>query len=868
MLRSKHLLPRVALLLLPLWATLTVRAAPAPDAAAQFHKDIQPILENYCYDCHADGLDKGHVAFDKFASDQALVQNTELWLKVLKNVRAGIMPPAKKDRPNAEELHALEKWIKYGAFGIDPADPDPGRVTLRRLNRAEYRNTIRELTGVEFKAEEEFPPDDTGYGFDTIGDVLTISPLLLEKYMEAAEKIVAEAVPTVPLVMREETIPGNRFRRDTDAAVADGPRKIDDNDDDPRAGRGDVRILSLYKPARLVHTHKADVGGTYRVTLELNVRGEFDFDPGRTWVLFTVDDQVLASQEFGWSNGKTSKLEFDQTWEPGEKKMAFELEPLTPSDKRKGGVDMRLVSVQVRGPAEPEHLVRPKNFDRFYTKDPPADSAERKQYAREIIERFARRAYRRPVDAGTLDRLVAIAEDGYSAPGKRFEEGVQRALVAVLASPRFVFRVEDADPKSPAGSHPLVDEYALASRLSYFLWSSMPDEELLRLAQRGELRRNMAQQVKRMLADRRAQAFLENFPGQWLQVRDVDGISIDERTVLARDSGEDKDMLRAQEERRALFAKIEQLPEAERQKEFEKIRSQSRNRRRFGPPAVELNGELRRAMRLETEKMFEYIVREDRPVLDLVDSDYTFLNERLARHYGIEGVKGNEVRKVELPKDSPRGGVLTQGAVLVVTSNPTRTSPVKRGLFVLDNMLGTPTPPPPADIPQFEESEKAFKDHDPTTREILQVHRENALCRSCHARMDPLGLALENFNALGMYRTTERKQPLDVGGQLVTGEQFNGIKELKQILKTKRKGDFYRCLTEKMMTYALGRGPEYYDVEAVDRVVERLEKEDGHFSALMMGVIESAPFQKVRKPEPAPVPQPAQASAAQTSTPQ
>lgn len=836
------------------------RATPAPDASANYQKDIQPLLENYCYDCHADGLNKGNVSFDQFEKDPTLLHNPELWLKVLKNVRAGIMPPAKKDRPSADEMRTLENWIKYGAFGINAADPDPGRVTLRRLNRSEYRNTIRELTGVDFRTDEEFPPDDTGYGFDTIGDVLTISPLLLEKYMEAAEKIVTEAVPTVPRVVREQTIAGNRFRRDQDGDGVDSQRRGDDNDDDPRGGRGDVRVLSFYKPAKLVHTHKAEVGGSYRLTLELNVRGDFDFDPGRCWALFTVDDRVVMSQEFGWQNGKTFKLEFDETWEPGEKKMAFELEPLTPAEQRKTGVDMRLMSVQVRGPTEEQHWVRPKNFDRFFTKDVPADAAERKQYARETIERFARRAYRRPIDGKTLDRLVAIAEDTYNTPGKRFEQGVQRALVAVLASPRFVFRVEDPDPTGPATAHPFVDDYALASRLSYFLWSSMPDEELFRLAEKGGLRKNLPEQVKRMLADKRAGAFLENFPGQWLQVRDVEGISIDERTVLARDSGEDKEMRRSQEERRALFAKIEQLPEAERQKEFEKIRAQFRNRRRFRPPAVELNGELRRAMRRETEMLFEHIVRENRPVLDLIDSDYTFLNERLARHYGVPDVKGNEMRKVELPKDSPRGGVLTHGSILVVTSNPTRTSPVKRGLFVLDNLLGTPTPPPPADIPQFEEAEKNFKDHDPTTREILQVHREAALCRSCHARMDPLGLALENFNALGMWRESERKQPLDVAGQLVTGEKFNGIKELKQILKTNRKADFYRCLAEKMLTYALGRGPEYYDVEAIDRVVDRMEKEDGRFSALILGVIESAPFQKVRRPEAPPVQPPQQAS--------
>src|SRR4051812_44514900 len=243
MLRKNLLLPRriVAMLALtlPLYSLGTATATPAPEAAAQFHKDVQPILENYCYDCHADGINKGKVAFDQLGSDEALANNRELWLKVLKNVRAGIMPPAKKDRPNADELHTLEKWIKYGAFGINPADPDPGRVTLRRLNRAEYRNTIRELTGVDFRTDEEFPPDDTGYGFDTIGDVLTISPLLLEKYMEAAEKIVSEAVPTVDHVVREQTIPGNKFRRDSEAAAVADRGKGDDNDDDPRPTRGD-----------------------------------------------------------------------------------------------------------------------------------------------------------------------------------------------------------------------------------------------------------------------------------------------------------------------------------------------------------------------------------------------------------------------------------------------------------------------------------------------------------------------------------------------------------------------------------------------------------------------------------------------------
>jgi hypothetical protein len=723
----------------------------------------------------------------------------------------------------------------------------------------EYRNTIRDLMGIDFRADEEFPPDDSGYGFDNIGDVLTVSPLLLEKYMEAAERIVTQAVPTEGKVVREETIPGNKFRKEQDDDGKADAKKPDDNDDDPKAGRRDVRGLSFYKPAKIAAAQKVELAGSYKVVVEVNVRGEFEFDPGRCRLTLKVDGNELMSQEFGWANGKTTKHEFDVKWEPGEKKFAFELEPLVPAEQRKNGVDLRVLSVTLRGPTEPEHWVRPKNFDRFYTKDAPSDAEGRKAYAREILTKFTRKAYRRPGDDRTIDRLVAIAEQGHQQPGKSFEQGVTGAMVAVLASPRFVFRMEEPQASaSAADPFPQVDEYALATRLSYFLWSSMPDDELFGLAERGELRRSLPAQVKRMIADGKAKQFVENFAGQWLQVRDVDGISIDERSVLARDSGEDRELQRQQEERRALFAKLEKLPEEERRKEFEKLRGQFRNRGRFREPAVQLNEPLRRAMRRESEMFFEHVLREDRSVLDFIDSDYTFVNERLAKLYGIPDVKGDEMRRVELPKDSPRGGVLTQGAVLVVTSNPTRTSPVKRGLFVLDNILGSPTPPPPADIPAFEESEKGITDHEPTTAEILAIHRGKPLCASCHNRMDPLGLGLENFNALGMWRDKERKQPLEVAGKLITGESFGGIKELKQVLKTSRKTDFYRCLTEKLLTYALGRGLDYYDVEAVDQIIARLEKEDGKFSALIAGVIDSAPFQKTRRPSSSPSEAPAQ----------
>jgi hypothetical protein len=499
--------------------------------------------------------------------------------------------------------------------------------------------------------------------------------------------------------------------------------------------------------------------------------------------------------------------------------------------------------VQLQGPQEKEHWVRPKNFELFFWKDPPEGKAQRREYAREVLSRFAKKAYRRPVDERTVERLATIAENVYTQPGKRFEDGVAHAMVPVLASPRFLFRVEETESSRAGKPHPRVDEFALASRLSYFLWSTMPDEELLRLAERGELRNNLGAQMKRMLADGRSQELIENFGGQWLQTRDVDGIDINARVVLARDSGMDRDFRATRRRLEELQAKAELTPEEQRERD----QIIEARRRRFANRAnIELDRDLRRALRQETEMCFAYVMREDRSVLELIRSDYTFLNERLARHYGITNVSGSEMRRVTLPEDSPRGGVLTHGSVLIVTSNPTRTSPVKRGLFILDNILGTPPPPPPGNVPPLEESDKEIENRRPTLREVLTIHREKPLCNSCHNRMDPLGLALENFNALGMWREKERGQPIDAAGKLITGESFQGIRDVKRVLATEHRTDFYRCLTEKLLTYALGRGLDYYDVHTVDQIVERLEREQGRFSAALMGVIESAPFQKRR----------------------
>jgi Protein of unknown function (DUF1588)/Protein of unknown function (DUF1587)/Protein of unknown function (DUF1592)/Protein of unknown function (DUF1585)/Protein of unknown function (DUF1595)/Planctomycete cytochrome C len=804
----------------------------AEDGAKLFRDKVQPMLAEHCYECHADGAKKGDVTLDKFPSSDPLQGGNDLWWRVLKNVRSGLMPPADQERPTAEEMRVLETWIKQQAFGLDPKDPDPGRVTLRRLNRIEYRNTIRDLMGVDFRADEEFPPDDTGYGFDTIGDVLTVSPLLLEKYLQAAQVVVAEAVPLVSRVVNIKRIDGNEF-----------------------SGSGNPDRMTFYKAAKVKRSTWAEQAGKRKVGIELQVRGAFDFDPGRCRVIFRIDGQERMKEEFGWQDGKIFRSEFTEDWKHGSHELEFELEPLTPVEKKKTSVDLRVVGVRIEGPLEKELWGRPKNFDRFFTRDDPGAGEGRGAYAREILKRFATKAFRRPVDEPTLDRLASIAKLAYEQPGRTFEQGMAQAMIVVLASPRFLFRIEGVTPGNGENTSAMLDEYSLASRLSYFLWSTMPDEELIGLAERGELRKNLQAQVKRLLDDPRSRMFTENFTGQWLQARDVDSIAVDAKAILARDDNEEKDLKKEQEEFRAFLAqrdaeskdqaKTKQEPQ-KGQSAFGSLRRSGKFRRLFSPPRVDLDGDLRLAMRRETEMFFAAIVRENRSVLDLIDSDYTFANEKLAKHYGIPGVKGTEMRKVSLPKESPRGGLLTQGTVLVVTSNPTRTSPVKRGLFVLDNILGTPAPPPPANVPQLEDADKAIEGREPTLREVLETHRQKPLCNACHARMDPLGLALENFNALGLWREKERGQALDTGGKLLTGETLTGVKELKKVLKEKHKTDFYRCLTEKVLTYALGRGTEYYDVEAVDQIVERLEKEDGKFSALLMGIVESAPFQKRR----------------------
>jgi hypothetical protein len=795
-----------------------------------------PLLEDYCYACHGNGIKKGKVCFDDVAANPTRLRDRDFWWAVLRNVRAHIMPPAGKPRPSEADLRLLEDWIKYDAFGIDRADPDPGSVTVRRLNRVEYRNTVRELLGVDFDTTFEFPPDDAGFGFDSIGDVLTLSPQLMEKYLAAARSIVLQAVPSTSRAVAETSIVGGRFRRAGAGRDAGG-----NNDMAPLS-------LSYYEPALVSTTFQARYAGRYRLIVEFTaseryVDGVFDYNKCR--LTFKDGNFELFSHDYGRQDGRPLRYEFDRDWQAGPHELSFELKPLTPGEKQVRSLSIRIQSVNIRGPFEERYWTRPPNYERFFPGKVPDTRAERRRYTEELLKPFATKAFRRPVDDDTVARLADLATSVSSQKGQTFETGAAQAMVAVLASPRFLFREEGTEDAS-ADRYPLIDEYALASRLSYFLWSSMPDDELFRLAAAHQLRRNLHAQVVRMLADRRSGELIRHFVGQWLQARDIETVLINAFAVITRDQPPDPEAIRRRQRFRELNRKP---PESLTDKEKEELKTVRAaffaSFRRFRE--FDLDRELRKAMRQETEMLFEFVVRNDRSLVELLDCNYTFLNARLAKHYGIEGVQGDQMRKFDLPQASPRGGVLTQGTVLAVTSNPDRTSPVKRGLFILDNLLGTPPPPPPPDIPPLEDADKKLAGKSPTLRDTLALHRNQPLCSSCHNRMDPLGLALENFNALGRWRDKERGRPIDAGARLISGESFSGIRELKRILVEEHRRDFYRCLSEKMLTYALGRGLGALDVDAVDQLVARIEQHDGRAGALIQGIIDSAPFQRSRR---------------------
>lgn len=856
-------------------------AVGAEDAAmAKFTREIQPVLDKYCYDCHGSGVSKGGVTLDEFTNSKEL-KDPKLWQRALKNIRSGIMPPADEPRLSGAQVDQISKWIKQEVFALDPAVPDPGRITVHRLNRTEYHNTIRDLIGVDFDTKREFPSDDSGHGFDNIGDVLTVSPMLLEKYLDAAQFIVTSALPAGPTVVAEQTVNGRSFTEvprkaaaptaptaaelKAVAAVADAPSegaKDGDRADKPAmtinrpapAVAGNAIEMSYYTPATVTAKHRVEHAGQYQVVLDLRAVEKFvdnQFDTNQCKLTFRIDGEQVFTREFSREGNKNFTFNFDRTWKAGEHEFSCEVQPVGADRPQLRQLRLRINAVTVRGPMAKEFWVTPKDYARFFPRAVPADLAGRRTYAGEILSKFATKAFRRPVEDETTARLVRLAESVFTEKDNTFEAGIAQGMVAVLASPRFIFREEGVEPLKAGQGHPFVDEYTLASRLSYFFWSTMPDEELFKLAGEHRLRANLPAQIKRMMADSRSNELVKNFTGQWLQGRDIANVPLDENAIFQREHPQSEADRIARNKERENFQRIRLIDESKRTPEDAKLFAEFRKNRangNGGKPAVPpLSGTVRQAMQDETEMGFAYLLKEDRPLTELIEADYAFLNGELARHYGIEGVNGRDMRRVTLAPDSPRGGVLTSGTVLAVTSNPTRTSPVKRGVFILDAILGTPPAPPPPNIPSLEDAASPEKLKQMTLRENLALHASNPMCASCHHRMDPLGLALENFNAMGQWRTSELNRPIEPAGKLITGEAFANIRELKHILATNHRGDFYRCVSEKLLTYALGRGLEYTDTATVDQIVAQLEAGEGRPSVLIRAIVDSAPFQQRRR---------------------
>ncbi|MCB1204318.1 MAG: DUF1592 domain-containing protein [Verrucomicrobiae bacterium] len=745
---------------------------------------IEPILVNHCYDCHGDGASKGDFAMDDYASLEEHLGNFDVWFEIWKNVRSNLMPPADKPQLATEEKEKVLSFIESAVFKIDPKNPDPGRVTIRRLNREEYRNTIKDLLKYDFNVSDILPPDDTGYGFDTIGDVLSISPLLMEKYLEAASLIVEEAVPT------------------------DGPQIVEwwwdvKSFRDERSKDWSLDWMPFDHARKMQAKPYVSFDGEYELRVDFRVRGSDAASSHTATLKMGAGDKTLAERKLGWDNSERITLKTKAVLKKGnEETFWISTETGEPPQQGEAKLAIDVESIRIRGPLDGSRKDYPWNVRHLFSEGaPPTDENARDPYREAILRRFATQAFRRPVDDETVKRLVALARQVDTQPGHGFEDGIAEAITAILVSPRFLLRAEiQPEPDNPAKIVP-IDEFALASRLSYFLWSSIPDEELMKLAGEGKLRSVLRAQVDRMLKDPKSDRMITNFVGQWLQARDVETLSFNERSLLG-----EKDLEKA----RRIF-----------------------------------NGRLRQSMRMESEQFFAHILRENRPATELLTANYTFLNEPLAEWYDVEGVKGSNMRKVEVPAEQHRGGLLSQATFHLVTSNPTRTSPVKRGLFVLENFLATPAPPAVPDVPPLEASAKGDKKNLPL-RDLLKIHAEQKLCASCHARMDPIGLALENYNAIGVWRDEDKGQPIETSGQLMTGETFGNARELSEILATARKEDFHRALAEKIMTYAVGRGIEYFDAPTIDKIVSDAEKNGGTLREILYGVIESAPFQKRR----------------------
>ena len=750
------------------------------------------MVDKYCVSCHNERVKTANLMLDRvdLANPGA---NMAVWEKVMRKVHTGTMPPPNMPQPSQEDRRGLLTWLETSLDAAAAAKPNPGRTeTLRRLNRTEYRNAVRDLLSLDIDANALLPADESGHGFDnvTVGD---LPPTLLDRYISAAQKVSRLAIGSTQTSMQADTIrlPADRTQETHVAGLPLGTRggvsipytfardgeyeiqiwlarDLNGNVGGLREPRTHELVVLLDREPVKIFTIQKPVGDDTTLDKDLRVRVTASAGPHDVGVTFINDGSSLLET-------------------PRQPQLARF------NERRQPRTGPAVDQVSVSGPYAAQGAEDTPSRRRIFVCRPEGDKIKADDCAKTILSTLMRRAYRRPISKGEVDGPMAFYREG-RADGD-FDAGIGRALSSVLINPEFLFRVE-ADPasvkatagKPREGTVYRITDLELASRLSFFLWSSIPDDELLDVAIRGKLSRpeELEKQTRRMLADPRSSNLATNFAGQWLRLRNLEAFTPSTR---------------------------------------------------FYP---DFDDNVRQAFRQETELFIDSVVREDRSALDLIRADYTFLNERLAKHYGIPNVYGSRFRRVTLAPESRRGGLLRQGSVLAVTSYATRTSPIIRGVYVLDNFLGAPPPPPLPNVPALDESVVSAN---LPMRERLAAHRKNAVCASCHRTIDPVGFSLENFNAVGQWRDYEGEgEPIDVTGALPGGGEFRGVAGLEEAL-LKRPELFAGALTEKLLTFALGRGVEYYDAPAVRKILRDAEKDGYRFSSLILGIVKSVPFQ-------------------------
>ena len=771
-------------------------SAGAPSATPIDAASARQALTRYCVGCHSDRLRTGGLSLSG-ADTNDLAASAALWEKVVQKLRGGAMPPSGAARPEKPLYEGLTAWIEGELDRAAEADPKPGRTpAFHRLNRTEYRNAVRDLLALDIDVAGLLPSDDSSYGFDNIGDALGMSPTLLESYLEAARRIAEEALGD-PAIGRETVT----YRVPADLTQDYRLEGL------PFGTRGGVRVGHYFPVAGeyviKVQLLRSFIGGIMGLAEAHEL--EFAID-GERVQLFTVGGKKKAEGEGERRSDipDDAHLEVRLPVKAGAHQVtaaflerpAVQGEDLRPPYLRSYAVlsdfasgQPHVASLAITGPFDGAPGGATPSRERIFVCRPESAVQER-PCARRILAALARKAYRRPVADEDLRPLLDFYDAGRK--GGRFDTGIQRALQRLLVSPEFLVRVERDPAKTAPGAIYRVSDLELASRLSFFLWSSLPDEELLRLAEAGRLQEPavLESQVRRMLGDDKARALVANFAGQWLYLRNVPSTRPD--TQLFPD----------------------------------------------------FDDNLRQAMRRETELLFDHVLRRGRSVTELLTARYTFVNERLARHYGMPGVYGSHFRRVDLAADDPRGGLLGQAAILTVTAYPNRTSPVLRGKWVLENVLNAPPPPPPPNVPELQERNASGRVL--SMRERMEQHRANPVCAGCHSRMDPLGLALEHFDAVGRWRDmSEARAPIDATGSLPDGTRFNGPRELRQALSATPER-FVSTATERLLTYALGRGLTHEDAPAVRAIVRRTRPRGYRLDDIVLEVVRSTPFQMRR----------------------